>query len=429
MKKKAVKIAIIGFGNIGRAVARNLKKNAALISERVGSPVRLKAVFDKSASALRAARAQGVSTCGSLSDILRDPEIDIVVEAMGGENPARKVIMRSMAAGKSVVTSNKEVVAKNLRRMLAASRKNNVSLLFEAAVGGGTPVIAAIRDELAGNVIGLLYGIVNGTTNYVLTRMTESGSEFKEALRDAIRHGFAEANPRMDIEGHDSAYKTAILASVAFSADVKVKDVYVEGISRIAQEDIRYSDEIGYVIKLIAVARVAHGQLEVRVHPMLISKNHRLASVNGSLNAVYVKGSPLGWVLLSARGAGGDPTSSAVLADIVNASRRIVNGDMPVSWSIPEKIKIRKMGNVESRYYIRLKAPDRSGVLAGISKAFAAARVSIQAVVQKETVGSAATIVILTHNVLEKNLMKAISYIKKLSVVREVCNVIRVASE
>ncbi len=428
MKKKSISIGIIGFGNIGSSVAKNIKRNSSIIAESVGVPVRVKLVSDKDSKALKIARSHRIRVAKRAQDIVKDPEIDIVVEAIGGEHPAKEIIFNAIACGKHVVTSNKEVIAKNLKRILDLAKQKNVSVLFEGAVGGGTPIIGALRDDLGGNVITLLYGIVNGTTNYILSRMTESELEFKEALGEAINEGYAEAKPRTDIEGYDSAYKAAILASVAFGADVKIKDVYVEGISKISQEDIKYARDIGYVIKLLAVAKLVQGEGEVRVHPILIPKSHRIASISGALNAIYVKGSPVGGVLLSAQGAGGDPTSSAVIGDVLEIAKRMVRGDSPVAWKSLKKIKLRKTENIKSRYYIRLRAPDRFGVLAKISRAFAQEKVSIQAVVQKETVGNVATIVILIHSVREKNMMKAITKIKKLSVVKEICNVIRVTS-
>ncbi len=428
MKKKSINIGIIGFGNIGAAVARNLKKNSALIEERVGVPVRVKAVADKSSDALKKAKAMGLAAEKSFGFLVNDPDIDIIVESIGGDSPANKIIFDSIAHGKHVVTSNKEVVAKHLGHMINLAKKQNVSVSFEAAVGGGTPIISPLRDGLSGNDISEVYGIVNGTTNYILSMMTEYGMEFKDALVRAVRLGYAEANPSNDIEGVDSGYKSAILASVAFGADVDHNNIYVEGISHITQEDIRFALEMGYVVKLVAVVKKVRGELEVRVHPMLIPLGHQLASVSGNLNAIYIKGDPIGSVLLSAAGAGGDPTSSSVIGDIVEIAKRISSGDGPISWRPLRKMKMRKPEDILSRYYLRLKAPDKFGVLAGISKAFADAKVSIQAVVQKETVENSVTIVILIHEVPESNLVRAVARIRKLPVVKEICNIIRVAS-
>lgn len=426
---KSINIGIVGFGNIGSSVARNLKKNSAIISERVGAAVKVIAASDRSARALSLARKMGIKALRDPGDIVKNPDIHIVFEAMGGEKAAKKVILNAIARGKHVVTSNKEVIAKHLKEILSAASKRKVSVSFEGAVGGGTPIISPLRDGLSGNEISEVYGIVNGTTNFILSMMTEQCMEFDEALLAAKKMGYAEPNPANDIEGVDSAYKAAILAAVAFGADIKWGDICVEGISHVTQEDIRYAWEIGYVIKLLAVVKKAGSGLEVRVHPMLIPQSHQLASVSGNLNAIYVKGSPIGSVLLSAAGAGGDPTSSAVIGDIIDIAKRISAGDGPISWRPLKKVSFGKAKDIKGRYYIRLTAPDRFGVLAGISRAFADAGVSIQAVVQKETVGGQATIVILIHEVMEKNLIKAVSKIKKLPVVKEICNIIRVASE
>jgi homoserine dehydrogenase len=425
--KKAVNIGIIGFGNIGSSVARNLKKNSALIAERVGVPVKVISAADKSSAALGVARAMGLKASKNANDILNDPRIDIVVEAIGGEQPAKKIILQALSRGKNVVTSNKEVIAKNLKELISVAGRNTVSILFEAAVGGGIPIISLLREDLAGNDISQIFGIINGTTNYILSRMTESGLEFSEALFESIKKGYAEANPKMDIDGSDSAYKSVILSSVAFGADVRIGDVHVEGISSISQEDIRYAREMGYVVKLLSVSNLVKGELDVRVHPMLIPVSHSLASISGALNAIYIEGYPVGSVLVSAQGAGGDPTSSSVIGDVLNISKRIIRGDSSVSWKAPKRFKIKKIGEIESRYYVRLLAPDRYGVLSKISKAFSDAKVSIQAVYQKETVGNIATIVILISKVRERNLMEAVSRIERLPVVKKICSVIRAA--
>jgi homoserine dehydrogenase len=353
--------------------------------------------------------------------IIKDPEISIVVEAIGGVNPALKYILAAIKNGKHVVTPNKEVIAKHMKKILAAARKNRVQVLFEGAVGGGIPVVQPLRESLAGNQVSLVYGIVNGTTNYILSKMMEEEMEFSQALKRAKEKGFAEPDPSADIRGFDASYKAAILASIAFGVEVNSKDVYCEGITSITRDDIQYAKEIGYVIKLLAIAKMVDGKLDVRVHPALVSRHHPLASVSENYNAIYVKGNPVGELMFYGPGAGGGPTASAVISDIIQVAKR------PKS-KIPrlKAARLRKVENISSRYYIRLQAPDRFGVLAGISKAFARKKVSIAAVVQKETVGNVATIVILLHSVAEKNLEAALKIIQKLPVVKKVCNVIRI---
>jgi homoserine dehydrogenase len=404
-----VKVGIIGLGTVGSAVVRNL----------AGVPgVRVKKGCD-----IRRVRVPCKLTRNPY-ELIDDPEIDVVVEAIGGINPAKKYVLAALCAGKHVVTSNKELIALHMEELLAAARKSGARLLFEGAVGGGIPILNTLRDELSANRIQEVYGIVNGTTNYILSKMTAEGREFSEVLKEAKQLGYAEANPKADIEGYDASYKTAILASVAFGAKVKGTDVYREGIERVTAEDIDYAYENGYVIKLLAVARRSGGGLDVRVHPALVPFSHPLANVSENFNAIYVMGRPVGELMFYGPGAGGDPTASAVINDILAVSNyelRITNYEL-------RKYPIRNISQIESRYYIRLQAPDRHGVLAGISRAFADKKVSIAAVTQKETVGKTATIVILLHQTSEKNLNAALKVIRKLPVVRRVCNVIRIVS-
>ncbi|MFC1637388.1 homoserine dehydrogenase [Candidatus Margulisiibacteriota bacterium] len=414
---KRVNIGIIGFGNIGSAVASALRKNHAKILEDSGVDLHIKKICD-----LRKVKAPAPLTRNAL-DIIKDPEIKIVVETIGGVKPALKFILAALNNGKHVVTPNKEVIAKHMKEIMAAARKNRVQVLFEGAVGGGIPIIQPLRTELAGNQVSEIYGIVNGTTNYILSKMTEEGMELAPALKLAQTQGYAEPDPTSDIEGYDASYKAAILASVAFGLEVKWKDVYFEGITNITLEDIQYARDIGYVIKLLAIAKRVDGKVDVRVHPALVGRTHPLASVSENFNAIYVKGKPIGELMFYGPGAGGGPTASAIIADIIQVAK---GGKVR-----PLKLRRARLSGIDeinSRYYIRLQAPDRFGVLAGISRAFAKKKVSIAAVVQKETVGNVATIVILLDRVLEKNLKAALKIIKRLPVVRKVCNVIRIVS-
>jgi homoserine dehydrogenase len=413
---KKINIGIFGFGTVGSAVADVLRKNASTIAERSGIEIKVKRICD-----LRKITTP-YPLSSNPSDILSDPDISLVVETMGGVNPAKKYVLAALKAGKHVVTSNKELVARHLNELLSAAAKNNVALLFEGAVGGGIPILNTLRDNLSANKISEVYGIVNGTTNYILSKMTEEKLEFSEALKAAKEKGFAEADPKMDIEGYDAAYKAAILGSVAYGAKVRWEDVYREGIEKITAEDINYAGDIGYVIKLLAVARLDGGSLDVRVHPALVAKTHPLASVSENFNAIYVKGFPVGELMFYGQGAGGGPTASAVIGDIITAATcnlQLVTGNL-------RDFKVKDISETSGRYYIRLQAEDKHGVLAGIAKAFADKKVSIAAVTQKETVGNLATIIILVHSVQEKNLIAAIKTIKRLAVVRNVNNVIRI---
>jgi len=406
-RRSSINIGIIGLGTVGLAVARNLKAVAGIRIKK-GCDIRnIRFPFPVSRNPY---------------DVINDPAISIVVEAIGGVNPAKKLVLAALKNGKHVVTSNKELIALHMSELLAAAKKSGVRLLFEGAVGGGIPILNTLRDELSGNRIDEVYGIVNGTTNYILSKMTAEGMEFSEALKKAKEKGFAEANPKSDIEGYDASYKAAIMASVAFGARVKWQDVYREGIEKIASEDIAYAADIGYVVKLMAIAKLAGGRLDVRVHPALVAKTHPLANVSENFNAIYVKGFPVGELMFYGPGAGGNPTSSAVINDIL----AIANAECLMPNAELRNYKIRKIDEIESRYYIRLQVPDRYGVLAGISKAFASKKVSVAAVTQKETVGNLATIIILLHGIKEKSLKSALSSIRKLPVVHRICNVIRI---
>ncbi|MFH1683566.1 MAG: homoserine dehydrogenase [Candidatus Margulisiibacteriota bacterium] len=415
---KQINIGIIGLGNIGSAVASNIRKNHSVILDNTGIDIKVKKVCD-----VRRIKTPYPFTLNPM-EIIKDPNISVVVEAIGGVNPALKFILAALNNGKSVVTPNKEVIAKHMKEIFAAARKNRVQVMFEGAVGGGIPIIQPLRESLAGNKIEQVYGIVNGTTNYILSKMMEEQMEFGQALKKAQEKGYAEPDPTADIKGYDACYKAAILASVAFGAEVNWKDVHFEGITRITQEDIQYARDIGYVIKLLAIAKKVDNKLEVRVHPALIGRTHPLASVSENFNAIYVKGDPMGQLMFYGPGAGGGPTASAIISDII----AIANDKCQMTNVKLRSYPIKRIDEIESRYYIRLQVPDKSGVLAGISKAFARKKVSIAAVVQKETVGDLATLVVLLHQVSEKNLKAALKVIEKLPVVRKVCNVIRIVS-
>ncbi|OGC35490.1 hypothetical protein A3J90_00870 [candidate division WOR-1 bacterium RIFOXYC2_FULL_37_10] len=413
---KKINIGILGFGTIGSAVYELINVNHDMIEKRLGLDLHVSAICDVSPN------IEHPLLVRDARDVINNPAIEVVVEAIGGEKPALSFILAAIKKGKHVVTSNKEVMALNGDKIFSAARKNNVSINFEAAVGGGIPIIGPLSHDLLANNLTEIYGIVNGTTNYILSKMTKEGTEFEAALEEARKMGYAEANPKKDIEGYDSSYKAAILASVAFNSQIDWKNVYFEGIEKITQEDISYAKEIGYIIKLLAVAKKYEKECEVRVHPTLISQEHPLASVSGPMNAIYVKGDMVGELMFYGQGAGWLPTASAVVADIINC----YNVQCPISNFQFRKLKVKPIDEIESRYYIRLTVPDKHGVLAGISKAFADQKVSISNVVQKETIGKIATIVIIIHQAKEANLRKAIARLEKLSVVKDVCNVIRV---
>ncbi|MFC1767910.1 homoserine dehydrogenase [Candidatus Margulisiibacteriota bacterium] len=420
MSKNVVNIGIIGLGTVGSAVASILRRNSRIIQEKAGVSIVVRKAAD-----IRSSRRKifGVDVVSDASKVIRDPKISIIVEAIGGIFPAKKYILEAIKNKKHVVTSNKEVIAKHGEEIFKAAAKNKVSVLFEGAVGGGIPIIRSIKESLAANKISEIYGIVNGTTNYILDKMTQEGSSFNEALAEAQKKGFAEADPSIDVDGSDAAYKASILASVATDSYINPSKVYREGISKVSQEDIDYARGAGYVIKLLAVIKLSSGgEVDVRVHPTLISKNHPLANVSENNNAIYVKGDVVGKVMFYGPGAGGLPTASSVISDIIEISR---GGAGKHSFNL-KKAKAKNIVDIKSRYYIRLEAPDRAGVLSGISGVFAKEKVSIQTVVQKENVKDTAQIVIILHENVEKSIQKALKKIALLPMVKKISNVIRV---
>ncbi len=418
-----IKIGIIGLGTVGSSVVSVLRKNSALIEKRSGVKIEIK----KAADVRNKRDVAGKAYVKNALDVISDPDISIVVETMGGVTPAKQYILSAIRSGKYIVTSNKELIAKHGKEIFDAAKASGVRVLFEGSVCGGIPIIHAIRECLAANNIYEISGIVNGTTNYILTRMTKEGIGFGAALKEAQKRGFAEANPKMDIDGSDAAYKAAILANVASGAFVDPSRIYKEGISNIAAEDIEYAKEIGYCIKLLAIIKILGSDLEVRVHPTLIERGHPLAEVSDNYNAVYVKGDALGEAMFYGEGAGGPPTASSVLSDVIEIAGSIGGCCAAEPYYPPaKKLKMRDMGDIRSRYYIRLEAPDMPGVLAGISGVFAKKKVSIQEVVQRGSKGRNAQIVIILHENREKDIQEALKIISKLPVVKRICSVIRV---
>ena len=422
--KGPIYIGLIGFGTVGSGVVKVLQDNADLIEKRVGQPIKIKKIADKDLARPRIVSVEPGLLTTDVNQVLNDPEVSIIVEAIGGIEPAKKIILEAIGKGKHVVTPNKEVIAKHGEEIFKAAEKMQVSVLFEGSVGGGIPIIRPLRICLAANRIKEVHGIVNGTTNYILSKMHIEGRDFEEVLAEAKTKGYTEADPSSDIDGYDAAYKAAILAAVAFGAKVKLEDVYFEGIRKINQKDISYAKEMGYLIKLLAIAKETREGLEIRVHPTLIPQEHPLASVSGAFNAIYVKGDAVGEVMFYGEGAGALPTGSAVVGDIIEIAKK---GFIPPLHF--EEKKVRKIGEISGKYYIRIQAPDKVGVLAAISSVFAEKKVSIAAVAQKETVGQVAHIVIITHITQEKAIQEALSKMKGLPEVLEISNVIRVGLE
>ena len=424
--RSEVGIVLLGLGVVGSGVARALTEKAASCAERAGVPLVLRRVLVRDLQRPRQVTLpKGLFTADPEEALATDCEI--VVEVLGGEHPAMEYIEQSLAAGRRVVTANKEVMAKHGARLLSMASERGSEIFYEASVGGGIPIISPLKRDLSANEIASLRAIINGTTNYILTVMS-SGVDFASALRDAQQLGYAEPQPANDIEGHDAAYKLAILASLAFHTNVLPDEVYREGITRLTPRDFRYAAELGYAIKLLAIARRDGNAIEARVNPALVAQGELLAKVDGVLNAVQVEGDLAGRVLFQGAGAGALPTSSAILADILDAAGSIARGGRPPLWRYTSDISVKPMSELVSRYYIRVEVADRPGVLAGIGKAFGDNDVSIASVIQKETDEEAQTaeIVIMTHAAREASVQASMQQIEGLDVVRQVGNFLRV---
>jgi homoserine dehydrogenase len=427
---KTFNIGLIGLGTVGTGLVKVLKANGPLLRERFGLDLRLLAVAEKDWRRRRDVTIPSSSRVPDAHALIADPRIDIVVELIGGCGDARKYIIDALKRGKHVVTANKALLAEHGREIFDLAQKKGADLYYEASVCGAIPIIKAIREGLASSRIDSIFGIVNGTCNYILSRMTDAGIEFSEALREAQRLGYAEADPALDIEGVDSAHKLAVLATLASGSWVPLGAVHAEGIGRVAAVDIRYAKEFDYVIKLLAIFKQECGQIEARVHPTLIPKSHLLASVGGAHNAVCVKGDPAGEIVLYGSGAGQQPTSSAVLSDIIDIALNIGRGccgRIPVIAAKVGRKPVRRIGDIETQYYLRFSVIDRPGVLAGITGILGRLMISIASFLQIERrVGSAVPVVIMTHRAKEKSVRRALAEIDRLPFVKARTVLIRV---
>ncbi len=419
----------MGLGVVGSGVARALLERGEAYGRRVGCPLRLVRILEQDPDRERPVRVDHALFTQDVRDIVDNAGIDIVIEVLGGEHPAFEYQRRALEAGKYVVTANKEVIAKHGAELSALALQHGIDILYEASVGGGIPIIAPLKRDLLSNEITAISAIINGTTNYILTSMSREGSDFEPALRRAQELGYAEANPANDIEGMDAVYKLAILASLAFHADIRPEDVYREGITRLSAHDFRYARELGYAIKLLALARRHDSQIQVRVHPALLHEDELLAKVDGVLNAVQVEGDLVGRVLFQGQGAGSLPTSSAIVADVLDAARSIVSGS-PERPSPPplQTASLRPMSELSTRYYMRMIVVDSPGVLARIADVLGVHQISIASVIQKEADPKAKTaeIVIMTHEAEEEAVQSALREVERLPVVVEIGNFLRV---
>lgn len=428
--KNKIQIGLLGLGTVGTGIIKVLAENGYEISQKVEAEVKVKTVLVRSLEKKRSITGDFIVT-EQIEDIINDAEIDIVIEVMGGENPAKEYMLRALNAGKHVVTANKDVVAKYGRDMFDAAKEHNVDFMFEASVGGGIPIITPLKQCLTANKITEVMGIVNGTTNYMLTKMTNENLDYQTVLAEAQAKGYAEADPTADVGGLDAARKIAILASIAFNTRVALEDVYVEGITAITPEDIEYARELGYVIKLLAIAKDSpENGVDVRVHPAFIPKLHPLASVNDVFNAIFVKGNAVGETMFYGRGAGEKPTASAIIADVIDVSRDIIHHMVGRVRCTCFDHKVNcPVEKTRSAYYTRLLVEDEPGVLATIAGAFGQHGVSLNSVIQTRKVNNCAEIVLITHHVIGENMKNAAETISNLSVVTKIQNIIRVEAQ
>ena len=422
---KTLKVGMLGCGNVGSQIARLLVANKADLASRSGAQLELVKVAVKDIKAKRDGIATSLLTDDPYS-VVNDPEIDLIIEVIGGISPARELILAAFKNGKSVVTANKALLAKEGAALYQAAGEANVDLYYEAAVAGAIPILRPLRESLVGDHVTRIMGIVNGTTNYILTKMDESGTAFVDALKQAQELGFAEADPTADVEGIDASDKAAILAGLAFHSRVTDKDVYREGITKITATDVKVAKAMDMVIKLLAITELtASGEISVRVHPALISRTHPLASVRESFNSVFVEAQSAGQMMFYGKGAGGEPTASAVLGDLVAIARHKVLGGIGPKESDYASLKIAPMGETKTRYLIRLNVADKPGVLESVAHVFASQSVSIQTVRQTGA-GDKAELIIMTHTSTESALSATVKELGKLPAVTDVASVLRV---
>ena len=422
-------VAVIGAGTVGGGVIQSFATNGNVLRARAGRDIRLTHVCDVSKDNLQKLDLRGIKVTGDAKTLFADPEIHVICELIGGEKPARSFILEALRAGKHVVTANKLLLAKHGRELSQAAIENGVELRYEAAVAGTIPIIKAMREALVANRIQSVYGILNGTCNYILSRMTYENLGFETVLKQAQAAGFAETPPDLDVQGHDTAHKSQILASLCFNTHVPLDQISVEGITRITAHDIADAREMGYLIKLLAVLRDVNGEIDVRVHPTLVPESHLLASVRNEFNAVYIESDLAGPTLYYGRGAGRLPTASAVISDIADIARR---GDAPPPppFQYSDSRPLRQIGRLESEYSLRFTTVDTTGVLGKICTVLGEHNISIASCSQKDPHDeNIVHVVILTHNALESDLRAALDVIDHLDVVKEPTHVLRVLSE
>lgn len=430
MSSKQLGVGLIGLGTVGSGVYTIIQEKASLIEQKSGLRLNLRKVADLDPSRASRLKVPRELFTINTSEVLEDEGVEVVVELIGGKSPAREIIHEAIERGKAVVTANKWLLAEEGPELLDFARSKGVELRFEASVGGGIPIIKALREGLVANDILLILGIINGTTNYILTKMSEEGTSFQEALAQAQQRGFAEADPTMDVEGYDSAHKLAILSSLAFSTFVKPEDISIEGISSIDAQDISYTREMGYGIKLLAIAKAVEGALEVRVHPTLLPVSHLLTSVKNEFNAIYIKGAQVGTTMFYGKGAGSLPAGSAVVSDLVDIGlnrhghhKGFSDPSLPKGQGLP----IRSIHEITCSYYLRFNVLDSPGILGKIATILGSHSISIASLIQRPIEGSSSVpIVMLTHEAKEESIQRALAEIDRLPFVLEKSRLLRV---
>lgn len=421
-----INIGLLGCGTVGSGVVKILEKNQTAIAKKTGSEIRIHKVLEKDPDKCYQIGLQPDQVTSHFEDIVNDEAIDIVVELIGGIEPACSFILEAMKKGKHVVTANKDLIAVKGRELFSIAEEYNVDFYFEASVAGGIPIVYPLKQSLAANQIQEVIGILNGTTNYILSKMTREGRDYEEVLREAQELGYAESDPGADVDGLDAARKIAILSSIAFNSRVTLDDVYVEGITGITLRDIQYAKELGYVVKLLAIAKEVEGQIQARVHPAFIPLSHPLAFVNDVYNAVFVNGDAVGEIMHYGRGAGEMPTASAVTGDIIEIGRNMLyHSNARIGCTCFEEKGILNISELSAKFYIRMTVKDRPGVLAGIAGVFGNNNVSIAQVLQKTSSQETAELILITHTVREKDLRDALTVLQGMSIVFAIDNVIR----
>lgn len=429
---KTINIALLGFGTVGSGVAETIKRNSQMMAEQLGCQLKITYVLVRHPDKYKnVPLLEGVHLTSSFEEIMADPDIGIVVEVMGGIHPAKEYIFEALNHKMSVVSANKDVVALFGPEIMHTAMENHVNFSCEASVGGGIPILRPLHDSLAANEIESIVGIVNGTTNFILSSMDEEGVSYSDALRVAQKKGFAEADPTNDVCGYDAARKLAILASIGFRANVTFDDVLVEGIEKISQKDVQYASEMGYAIKLLAVGTRQDNGIALNVYPAFVPRTHPLASVKGSYNAIYVTGNIVDDVMFYGRGAGSLPTASAVMADVISTAKHIMNGSTGTGMMLTEtkRIPFYSSLKLKNSYYFRLIVDDVTGVLSQIASAYADHDISIKEVVQKSRFEDAAELMIITQDTPRENIIQVEKSLQVLPCMRQVANIVRVMND